>query len=72
MVEEKNKATKDAWVIVGLNVSSIINEPTIAAIAYGLDKKGGKKKTIAFDLGGGTFYFNILTIDILTWWGFCH
>lgn len=41
----------------------IINEPTAAAIAYGLDKKGGEKNILVFDLGGGTFDVSILTID---------
>jgi molecular chaperone DnaK (HSP70) len=48
---------------VGLNVVRIINEPTAAAIAYGLDKKGGEKNILVFDLGGGTFDVSILTID---------
>jgi Hsp70 protein len=47
----------------GLNVVRIINEPTAAAIAYGLDKKGGEKNILVFDLGGGTFDVSILTID---------
>ncbi|EXC17991.1 Luminal-binding protein 5 [Morus notabilis] len=47
----------------GLNVARIINEPTAAAIAYGLDKKGGEKNILVFDLGGGTFDVSILTID---------
>ncbi|KAF6162505.1 hypothetical protein GIB67_003051 [Kingdonia uniflora] len=54
---------KDAGVIAGLNVARIINEPTAAAIAYGLDKKGGEKNILAFDLGGRTFDVTILTID---------
>ncbi|KAH0658476.1 hypothetical protein KY289_027224 [Solanum tuberosum] len=57
------RATKDAGVIVGLNVAKIINEPTAATIAYGLDKKGGEKNILVFDLGGGTFDVNIPTID---------
>jgi hypothetical protein len=44
-------------------VARIINEPTAAAIAYGLDKKGGEKNILVFDLGGGTFDVSILTID---------
>jgi heat shock protein 5 len=52
-----------AGVIAGLNVVRIINEPTAAAIAYGLDKKGGERNILVFDLGGGTFDVSILTID---------
>lgn len=44
-------------------MARIINEPTAAAIAYGLDKKGGEKNILVFDLGGGTFDVSILTID---------
>ncbi|GFP80517.1 probable mediator of RNA polymerase ii transcription subunit 37e [Phtheirospermum japonicum] len=60
------QATKDAGVIVDLKVMRIINEPTIAAIAYGLDKKAtsvGQKNVLVFDLGGGTFDVSLLTID---------
>ena len=57
------QATKDAGVIAGLGVQRIINEPTAAAIAYGLDKKGGEKSILVFDLGGGTFDVSVLTID---------
>merc|ERR1712182_139537 len=56
-------ATKDAGTISGLNVMRIINEPTAAAIAYGLDKKSGEKNILVFDLGGGTFDVSLLTID---------
>ena len=71
------QATKDAGVIAGLNVVRIINEPTAAAIAYGLDKKGGEHNILVFDLGGGTFDVSVLTIDngvfevrlrTLLWW----
>jgi len=58
-----SQATKDAGTIAGLNVVRIINEPTAAAIAYGLDKKGGEHNILVFDLGGGTFDVSILTID---------
>ncbi|XP_058101721.1 uncharacterized protein LOC131245924 isoform X1 [Magnolia sinica] len=57
------QATKDAGVIAGMNVARIINEPTTAAIAYDLDKNGGEKNILVFNLGGGTFDVSILTID---------
>ena len=59
----QRQATKDAGVIAGLTVERIINEPTAAAIAYGLDKKSGEHNILVFDLGGGTFDVSILTID---------
>mmetsp|Transcript_2195 Transcript_2195/g.5055 ORF Transcript_2195/g.5055 Transcript_2195/m.5055 type:complete len:681 (+) Transcript_2195:87-2129(+) len=61
--DSQRQATKDAGTIAGLNVARVINEPTAAAIAYGLDKKGGEKNILVFDLGGGTFDVSILTID---------
>jgi heat shock protein 5 len=61
--DAQRQATKDAGTISGLNVERIINEPTAAAIAYGLDKKGGEKNILVFDLGGGTFDVTLLTID---------
>ncbi|OTF80385.1 Group 28 mite allergen-like protein (Heat shock protein 70), partial [Euroglyphus maynei] len=61
--DSQRQATKDAGAIAGLNVLRIINEPTAAAIAYGLDKKGGEKNVLIFDLGGGTFDVSILSID---------
>ncbi|XP_065917099.1 endoplasmic reticulum chaperone BiP-like [Dysidea avara] len=61
--DAQRQATKDAGVIAGLNVLRIINEPTAAAIAYGLDKKEGEKNILVFDLGGGTFDVSLLTID---------
>ncbi len=61
--DAQRQATKDAGVIAGLNVLRIINEPTAAAIAYGLDKKGGEQNILIFDLGGGTFDVSLLTID---------
>merc|ERR1712070_118745 len=59
----QRQATKDAGSIAGLNVMRIINEPTAAAIAYGLDKKGDEKNVLIFDLGGGTFDVSLLTIE---------
>ena len=60
----RDRATKDAGRIAGLNVLRIINEPTAAALAYGLDKNlKGEKNVLIFDLGGGTFDVSILTID---------
>ncbi|XP_048623001.1 heat shock 70 kDa protein BIP3-like [Brassica napus] len=61
--DAQRQATKDAGAIAGLNVVRIINEPTGAAIAYGLDKKGGETNILVYDLGGGTFDVSILTID---------
>jgi L1 cell adhesion molecule like protein len=61
--DSQRQATKDAGVIAGLNVKRIINEPTAAAIAYGLDKKGAEKNVLIFDLGGGTFDVSLLTIE---------
>jgi endoplasmic reticulum chaperone BiP len=61
--DAQRQATKDAGTISGLSVERIINEPTAAAIAYGLEKKGGEKNILVFDLGGGTFDVTLLTID---------
>ncbi|KAG5835182.1 hypothetical protein ANANG_G00269420 [Anguilla anguilla] len=61
--DAQRQATKDAGVIAGLNVIRIINEPTAAAIAYGMDKRDGEKNILVFDLGGGTFDVSLLTID---------
>jgi len=62
--DSQRQATKDAGAICGLNVLRIINEPTAAAIAYGLDKKvGGERNVLIFDLGGGTFDVSVLTIE---------
>jgi len=64
--DSQRQATKDAGVIAGLNIMRIINEPTAAAIAYGLDKKktGDKESNVLiFDLGGGTFDVSILSIE---------
>jgi len=61
--DSQRQATKDAGVISGLQVKRIINEPTAAAIAYGLDKRGKEQNILIFDLGGGTFDVSLLTID---------
>ncbi|CAN8004309.1 unnamed protein product [Ixodes hexagonus] len=62
--DSQRQATKDAGAIAGLNVLRIINEPTAAALAYGLDKNlKGERNVLIFDLGGGTFDVSVLTID---------
>lgn len=61
--DAQRQATKDAGAISGLNVMRIINEPTAAAIAYGLDKTDKEQNILVFDLGGGTFDVTLLTID---------
>lgn len=62
--DSQRQATKDAGAIAGLNILRIINEPTAAALAYGLDKNlQGEKNILIFDLGGGTFDVSVLTID---------
>ena len=61
--DAQRQATKDSGTIAGLNVMRIINEPTAAAIAYGLDKKSGEKNILVYDLGGGTFDVSVLSID---------
>jgi heat shock protein 5 len=61
--DAQRQATKDAGTIAGLKIERIINEPTAAAIAYGMDKTGGESNVLVFDLGGGTFDVTLLTID---------
>tara|TARA_B110000285_G_scaffold226504_1_gene286383 strand:+ start:795 stop:2747 length:1953 start_codon:yes stop_codon:yes gene_type:complete len=61
--DAQRKATQDAGIISGLNVLRIINEPTAAALAYGLDKKGEEQNVLIFDLGGGTFDVSLLAIE---------
>lgn len=62
--DSQRQATKDAGTISGLNVMRIINEPTAAAIAYGLDKNNeSERNVLIFDLGGGTFDVSLLSID---------
>src|ERR1700691_1495981 len=60
--DSQRQATKDAGRIAGLNVKHIINEPTAAALAYGLDKDGGDRKIAVYDLGGGTFDVSVIEI----------
>lgn len=60
--DSQRQATKDAGRIAGLDVKRIINEPTAAALAYGMDKKGGDAKLAVYDLGGGTFDVSIIEI----------
>jgi len=60
--DSQRQATKDAGRIAGLNVKRIINEPTAAALAYGLDKEGGDRKIAVYDLGGGTFDVSVIEI----------
>src|SRR5690554_2709751 len=60
--DSQRQATKDAGRIAGLDVKRIINEPTAAALAYGLDKDGGDRKIAVYDLGGGTFDVSIIEI----------
>ena len=60
--DSQRQATKDAGRIAGLNVRRIINEPTAAALAFGMDKKGGDAKIAVYDLGGGTFDISIIEI----------
>ncbi len=60
--DSQRQATKDAGRIAGLDVKRIINEPTAAALAYGMDKRGGDAKIVVYDLGGGTFDVSIIEI----------
>ena len=60
--DSQRQATKDAGRIAGLEVKRIINEPTAAALAFGMDKKGGDRKIAVYDLGGGTFDISIIEI----------
>ena len=61
--DSQRQATKDAGKVAGLNVLRIINEPTAAALAYGLDNSKEEKNVLVFDLGGGTFDVTLLTIE---------
>merc|ERR1712200_128763 len=62
--DTQRQSTKDAGTIAGLDVKRIINEPTSAAISYGLDKSGNEMNILVYDLGGGTFDVSVLTIDM--------
>jgi len=62
--DAQRAATKDAGTIAGLNVLRIVNEPTAAALAYGLDKTDQERQIVVYDLGGGTFDVSILTVDL--------
>jgi molecular chaperone DnaK (HSP70) len=61
--DAQRQATKDAGTIAGLTIERVINEPTAAALAYGMDKKGTDQNILVFDLGGGTFDVTLLNID---------
>lgn len=61
--DSQRQATKDAGTIAGLNVLRIINEPTAAALAYGMDKRAGERHVLIFDLGGGTFDVSLVSIE---------
>jgi len=61
--DAQRQATKDAGTIAGLNILRVVNEPTAAAIAYGLDKNDDERQIIVYDLGGGTFDVSLLSID---------
>ncbi|GLB37295.1 putative heat shock protein 70 family protein [Lyophyllum shimeji] len=61
--DAQRQATKDAGTIAGLTILRVLNEPTAAALAYGLDKKGTESKIIVYDLGGGTFDVSLLSIE---------
>lgn len=63
--DSQRQATKDAGRIAGLEVKRIINEPTAAALAYGMDKKKGDNVVAVYDLGGGTFDISIIEIDVV-------
>jgi len=75
--DAQRQATKDAGTIAGLQILRLINDPTAAGIAYGLDRKGGKSQIIVYDLGGGSFDVSLLSIDngefkVLATAGYAH
>lgn len=61
--DKQRQATKDAGTIAGLNVVRVVNEPTAAALAYGLNKGGGESNVLVYDLGGGTFDVSLLALE---------
>lgn len=61
--DAQRAATKDAGTIAGLNVMRVVNEPTAAALAYGLDKNDKERHIVVYDLGGGTFDVSALTVE---------
>ncbi|KAK4465617.1 glucose-regulated protein [Cladorrhinum samala] len=61
--DKQRQATKDAGTIAGLNVVRVVNEPTAAALAYGIDKLEGERQVLVYDLGGGTFDVSLLSLD---------
>ncbi|KAK3329431.1 putative Hsp70 chaperone BiP/Kar2 [Apodospora peruviana] len=61
--DKQRQATKDAGTIAGLNVLRVVNEPTAAALAYGLDKRGEERQVLVYDLGGGTFDVSLLSLE---------
>ncbi|KAK4229111.1 glucose-regulated 78 of hsp70 family [Podospora fimiseda] len=61
--DQQRQATKDAGTIAGLNVVRVVNEPTAAALAYGIDKLEGERQILVYDLGGGTFDVSLLSLD---------
>ncbi len=61
--DRQRQATKDAGTIAGLNVVRVVNEPTAAALAYGIDKIDGERQVLVYDLGGGTFDVSLLSLE---------
>ncbi|KAG7005383.1 hypothetical protein G7Y79_00020g049110 [Physcia stellaris] len=61
--DRQRQATKDAGTIAGLNIIRVVDEPTAASIAYGLDRSGDERQILVYDLGGGTFDASVLTVD---------
>ncbi len=61
--DKQRQATKDAGTIAGLNIVRVVNEPTAAALAYGIDKVDGERQVLVYDLGGGTFDVSLLSLE---------